>query len=138
MLDTSVLVAAVRSPDGASKALLDLVLDGQIEILISNPLMLEYEAVITRPEHLKVSEYSLEEVEKLLDAICNMGTETSLRWSWRPQLSDPDDEMVLETAINGRADAIVTFNRADFARAAKSFGLAVLLPVQALHKAGQR
>jgi len=132
VLDTSVLVAAIRSPLGASRALLDAALCGRVEILISTALVLEYEAVLTRFEHLRVSEFSLEEVEALLDAICGEGTEVPIRWKWRPQLLDPDDEMVLEIAINGGADAIVTFNRADFVHAAIDFGLKVLSPKEAM------
>ena len=136
VLDTSVLVAAVRSPTGASMALLDAALTGQIEMLISTALMLEYEAVLTRAEHLRVSEFTHAEVDGLLDAICRTGTEVIIRWQWRPQLHDPDDEMVLETAINGNAQAIVTFNRTDFAHAAERFGLMVLSPGEALGKVG--
>lgn len=134
MLDTSVLVAAIRSPLGASKALLDIALSGNLEILISTALVLEYEAVLTRSEHLRVAELPLEEVERLLDAICRVATKVSIRWQWRPQLNDPNDEMVLETAINGHADAIATFNRSDFVHAAKHFGLMVFSPREALER----
>jgi putative PIN family toxin of toxin-antitoxin system len=134
VLDTSVLVAAIRSPTGASKALLDAALGGQMEILISTALVLEYEAVLTRPEHLRVAGYSLEEMQELLDAICEAGTRVTVRWHWRPQLHDPNDEMVLETAINGYANAIVTFNRTDFIHAGKHFGLQVLSPREALER----
>jgi predicted nucleic acid-binding protein len=97
-----------------------------------------FEAVLTRPEHLLVSEFSLAEVERLLDAICREATEVPILWKWRPQLHDPDDEMVLETAINGRADAIVTFNRADFVHAVGRFGLKALSPSEALKKVVKR
>ncbi len=133
-MDTSVLIAAIRSPTGASMALLDAALKGRIEILVSVALVLEYEAVMCRAEHLRVSELSLAEVESLLDSICRIATEVMIQWYWRPQLDDPDDEMVLEIAINGKAEAIVTFNRADFARAAKRFGLLVLSPREALER----
>lgn len=115
-------------------ALLNAALCGRVEILISTALVLEYEAVLTRAVHLRASELTLEDVEKLLDAICRMATEVTIHWQWRPQLLDPDDEMVLETAINGYADAIVTFNRADFIRAAKEFNLKVLSPREALER----
>ena len=115
-------------------ALLNEALSGRIEILISTALVLEYEAVLTRTEHLRASELTLGEVEKLLDAICRMATEVTIHWQWRPQLLDPDDEMVLETAINGYADAIVTFNRADFIHATSQFDLKVFSPREALEK----
>ncbi len=134
VLDTSVLVAAIRSPTGASMALLDAALSGRVEILISTALVLEYEAVLTRDEHLRVSELTRGEANGLLDAICRTAAEVTIQWQWRPQLSDPNDEMVLETAINGQAQAIVTFNRADFTLAAKRFGLTVLSPSEALKK----
>jgi predicted nucleic acid-binding protein len=55
-----------------------------------------------------------------------------VRFTWRPQLSDADDEMVLEAAVNGRADALVTHNLGDFAAAAPSFGLLVIPPADLL------
>lgn len=103
-------------------------------ILISTALVLEYEAVLTRFEHLRISELDPKEVEELLDAVCLVAVEVPIHFQWRPQLHDPDDEMVLETAINGRADAIVTFNRADFISAAAHFGISVLSPAAALER----
>ena len=134
VLDTSVLVAAVRSPAGASAAILDAALSGSVQILISTALVLEYEAVLTRADHLRASGLTTGDVDKLLDAICRMATEVTIHWQWRPQLLDPDDEMVLETAMNGRAEAIVTFNRADFIHAARQFDFKVLSPGEALEK----
>jgi putative PIN family toxin of toxin-antitoxin system len=134
VLDTSVLVAAIRSPLGASRALLDVAIDRHFEILVSTALVLEYEAVLTRADHLNVSEFTLGEVEGILNSICQKATHVAIQWQWRPQLDDPDDEMVLETAINGYADAIVTFNRSDFVRAAKRFNLKVLSPKEALER----
>lgn len=103
-------------------------------MLISTALVLEYEAVLTRVEHLRVSELSREDVDRLVDAMCRTATRVTTHWQWRPQLSDPDGEMVLETAINGYADAIVTFNRADFVRATRQFDLKVFSPREALEK----
>lgn len=53
---------------------------------------------------------------------------------WRPQLRDPADEMVLEAAVNGQADAIVSFNHRDFGTAPARFGLALLLPQDAFRR----
>jgi len=114
--------------------LVEAALAGLVEIAISTALVLEYEAVLTRPEHLRVSELALGEVEELLDSICELGVQVKVKWHWRPQLEDPDDEMVLETAINGFANAIVTFNRTDFIRAAMRFDLAVLSPREAIER----
>jgi predicted nucleic acid-binding protein len=115
-------------------ALLNAALCGRVEILISTALVLEYEAVLTRAEHLRVSELTREEVNELLDAICRTATQVTIQWQWRPQLHNPDDEMVLEIAINGYADAIVTFNQADFIHATRQFDLKVFSPREALEK----
>jgi predicted nucleic acid-binding protein len=114
--------------------MLEIALGGQVEMLISTALVLEYEAVLTRADHLRVSGLSAGDVEELLDAICRAAKQVPMQWHWRPQLNDPDDEMVLETAINGKAHAIVTFNRGDFVFAAQQFGLMVLSPSEALEK----
>ena len=115
---------------------LNLALSGRIEIVVSTALLLEYEAVLTRSEHLRVSNYSVRDVEELLDAICKKALGVPIQWQLRPQLLDPDDEMVLETAVSGQCHAIVSFNRAHFADAAKRFGVLVLSPRQVLEKVG--
>jgi len=127
VLDTSILVAAIRGPGGASATLLDYALAGEGIVLISTPLLLEYEAVMTREEHLRVSGLSREEVGKLLDAFAQVAQHVEFFFTWRPSLNDPDDEMVLETAVNGNADAIVTFNQRDFQAAAR-FGIETITP----------
>ena len=134
MLDTSVLVAAIRGRAGASKALLAAALQSQFHFLISTPLVLEYEAVLTRREHLLVAGLSIGEVQEMLDMVCAAGIQVQMTHSWRPKLRDPDDEMVLGTAINGQADTIVTFNRADFVGFVEEFGVQVLSPMAALRR----
>jgi putative PIN family toxin of toxin-antitoxin system len=138
VLDTSVLVAAIRSKSGASRVLLHAALNSQFSLLISTPLVLEYEAVLTRHEHLKAAGIDDSEVGKLIDLICRTGIQVSLIRKLRPRLLDPDDEMVLETAVNGSADAIVTFNRGDFAGVAEEFGLEALTPQEALERMRNR
>jgi predicted nucleic acid-binding protein len=101
-------------------------------LLLSVPLMLEYEAVLTRPQHLTACGLSSDAVGHVLDDLAAVATPVRLAFRWRPRLADPDDDMVLETAINGRASAIVTFNQRDFADAGKDFDCAVILPAAAL------
>ncbi len=134
MLDTDVIVAALRSDAGASRQLLLSALDEQFELLLSVPLILEYEAVLTRPEHLMACKLSRTEIEHVLDDIAAHCTPVRLAFRWRPQLPDPDDDMVLETAVNGGARAIVTFNRRDFTEIAAGFDCDVLLPGMALQQ----
>jgi putative PIN family toxin of toxin-antitoxin system len=122
VLDTDVLVAALRSSRGASRQLLLGALDHRFELLLSVPLMLEYEAVLTRPEHLTACGLRGEEVERVLDDLASVARPVRLAFRWRPRLSDPNDDMVLETAVNGNADAIVTFNQRDFKETSGSGG----------------
>jgi len=132
VLDTDVMVAALRSSRGASRQLLLGALDGSFRLLLSVPLILEYEAVLSRPEHLAACGLSLAEIGRVLDDLAGIAQPVSLSFRWRPRLSDPNDDMVLETAVNGSADAIVTFNQRDFEAAVRVFGCAVILPGTAL------
>ena len=130
MLDTDVLVAAFRSDTGASRKVLEAARTRRFNLLLSVPLMLEYEAVLTRPEHLAASRATIEDVSAVLDELASVTRRVELVIRTRPLLSDPNDEMVLETAINGRADAIVTFNDRDFRRVATRFRCSVVRPVE--------
>lgn len=132
MLDTDVVVAAFRSGQGASRQLLLGALDRRFELLLSVPLMLEYEAVLTRPEHLAACGLSAGEVGRVLDDLASVAKQVRLAFRWRPKLSDANDDMVLETAVNGNADAIVTFNQRDFEEARREFDCDVILPREAL------
>jgi putative PIN family toxin of toxin-antitoxin system len=134
VLDTDAMVAAIRSDAGASRRLLQAVLERRpgLTLLVSVPLLIEYEAVMTRAEHLRVARLSVGDVAILLDAIAAAAEPVRLAYLWRPTLSDADDDMVLEAAVNGAADAIVTFNRRDFAPTATQFGIPVLSPGEAM------
>jgi len=102
-------------------------------VLVSVPLMIEYEAVLTREEHLTVARASLEDVTGVLDALAIVLEPVRLTFLWRPALPDANDDMVLETAVNGRADVLVTFNRRHF-EAASEFGIEVASPAEALRR----
>jgi putative PIN family toxin of toxin-antitoxin system len=134
VLDTDVMVAALRSDRGASRQLLLAALNRQFELLLSVPLMLEYEAVLTRPQHLAACGLSSFEIGRVLDDLAAVARPVRLAFRWRPRLPDPDDDMVLETAINGSASAIVTFNQHDFAEAGRDFDCAIILPATALRQ----
>ena len=128
VLDTDVVVAALRSDLGASRRLLLAALDRKLVVLASVPLMLEYEAVLTRPEHMDKIGVTAGEINEVLDALAAVAEPVALRFLWRPQLRDPADEMVLETAVNGGADYLVTFNTRHFGPAALPFGIRVSPP----------
>ena len=135
VLDTASAVAAIRSDRGASRRLLQAALQREgITLLVSVPLLIENEAVMTRPEHLRVAGLTAREVGELLDAVALVAEPIRLAFLWRPLLADADDDMVLETAVNGRADAIVTFNRRDFTPAWTRFAIAVLSPGDVLNR----
>lgn len=127
VLDTNVLVAASRSRLGASFVLLQALRDARYVALVSVPLMLEYEAVLKRPEQLAASGRNAAMTDAFLDALSLRIEPVHLHYLWRPQLRDPADEMVLETALNGRAEVLVTLNVGDFA-AARRFRLQVETP----------
>ena len=134
VLDTDVLVAAFRSGAGASRQVLAAARAHRFELLLSVPLMLEYESVLTRPENLAASGASREDVSAVLDELAAIGKRVELVIRTRPMLLDPNDEMVLETAINGGADAIVTFNERDFRQAATPFRCSVVWPGEAVRR----
>lgn len=103
-------------------------------MLVSVPLMLEYEAVLTREEQLDASGLSRDDVQVLLDAVAAVSEPVRLAYLWRPLLPDPQDDMLLETAANGHADVLVTLNRRHFEPAIAGFAIDVALPADALER----
>jgi predicted nucleic acid-binding protein len=125
------MVAALRSGLGASRQLLLAALDRRFVMLASVALMLEYEAVLTRPEHLAAAGISADDANTVLDALAGVVEPVRLTFLWRPRLKDPADEMVLETAVNGVADCLVTFNLKHLGQAARTFGIRAVNPGEA-------
>jgi putative PIN family toxin of toxin-antitoxin system len=134
VLDTDVVVAGMRSPSGASAALLLAADEREVMLLVSLPLAMEYEEVCMRPEHRQAAGMTREQANVFVDAVLAMTKPVEIYFLWRPQLRDPNDEMVLEAAINGQAEAIVTFNRRDYGQAARRFGIEVLSPGAVLER----
>jgi len=133
-LDTDVVVAAMRSPRGASATILRAARQGRVTLLASVPVALEYEAVSSRTEHRLAAGLSEREVKVFLTAVVAMAEPVTTHFLWRPQLRDPGDEMVLEAAVNGGADAVVTFNVRDFGMVPAQFGVEVLLPREVIRR----
>ncbi len=106
-------------------------LDREFEVLASVPLIVEYESVLTRQEHLEASGLTARQVNEVLDALVKVSIPAVLRFLWRPRLKDPNDEMVLETAVNGAADRLVSFNVRHLTKAADEFGIRVVRPREA-------
>ncbi|HXC11044.1 MAG TPA: putative toxin-antitoxin system toxin component, PIN family [Steroidobacteraceae bacterium] len=134
VLDTDVLVAAFRSERGASRQLLIAALDQRFVLLASTAIWLEYEAVMTRPSQLDAMQLNASEVRDALAALATVAEQVLIHFLWRPVLTDAGDEHVLDLAMNGRADMLVTFNQDDFAEASKTFQIEVVTPAVALRK----
>ena len=134
VLETSVVVAGLRTRLGVGNAILRLVARRRLVLLATPPLFLEYEDVLKRPEHQLAHGLPPEAVDEFLAELAALIEPVEVHFQWRPQARDPNDEMVLEAAINGRADALVTYNIADFARAAERFRVPVLHPAKLLKK----
>jgi putative PIN family toxin of toxin-antitoxin system len=130
--DTDVIVAAMRSPGGTSAAILRAVRQGRVTLLVSVPLAMEYQATCSEAEHQLAAGLSERRVEIFLDVVVAMADPVKTHFLWRPQLRNPSDEMVLETAVNGRADALVTFNVRHFGTAPARFGIEMMLPREAI------
>jgi predicted nucleic acid-binding protein len=133
-MDTDTIVAGMRSPAGASAALLRAARARRVTLVATAPLCIEYEAVCSRPEHRVAAGFDAADLAVFLDALVDLVEPTNTWFLWRPQLRDPGDELVLEAAVNGRAAAIATFNRRDFGAAGSRFGIATLLPADMLRR----
>lgn len=111
VLDTNVLVAALRSGGGASREVLRRCLQGRYRPLFSNTLWLEYENLMSRP--VWTDETTHEERRNVLASLAASGQWTKIYFGWRPDLPDEGDNHLIELAIAGAAQAIVTHNLRD-------------------------
>lgn len=125
VLDTNVIVAAMRSRDGASFQLLRALAEEEplFRPCLSVPLVLEYESSLLRKGKVEAVQ-----VEALLDYLCTIGNLREIYFLWRPFLRDPTDEMVLEVGVEAKADVIVTHNVRDFGGVEEKFGIRILRP----------
>jgi predicted nucleic acid-binding protein len=134
VIDTSVLVAALRSRRGASFKLLSQIDAGVYQTAVSVPLVFEYEAVGKR--HARAAGLTHDDIDDVIDYICQVSIQQGIFYLWRPFLKDPGDDLVLELAVAAECDAIVTHNVRDFAGAEEQFQVAVWTPQQALRAIG--
>jgi putative PIN family toxin of toxin-antitoxin system len=124
VIDTNIIVSALRSQRGASYQLLSLVGNGQFDVNVSVALILEYEAAAKRLLGKKFA-LSAKDIDDVLDYVCSVAQQRKIHFLWRPMLPDASDDLVLELAVASNADAIVTYNKGDFA-AASTFGVRLL------------
>lgn len=125
VLATNVLVAAVRSRRGASFQVLSRIGTGEFDIAVSVPLVLEYEDALLR--QLGTTALDHDDVESIVDYVCDVAIRQDIFFLWRPQLRDPGDDLVLEIAVAADCGAIVTHNVRDFS-GAERFGIQILTP----------
>jgi len=129
VLDTNVIISALRSKKGASYMLLSLVGTHQFEIHDSVALILVYLEGIRR--HREEFGLSKEEVPVFIDSLCSMAQHHKIYFLWRPFLSDTNDELVLELAVSAKCEYIVTHNISDF-RGSEKFGIQAITPKEFL------
>lgn len=134
VFDTDVIVAGLRSPSGASAALLRLARRNAFSLLASVPLFMEYEAKCLLAEHYQAAGLSSEDVQVFLDTLAAIVVPVNIHYLWRPQLRDAADEMVLEAAVNGKADVLVSFNHRHFGLIPSQFGIELLLPAEFIRR----
>jgi putative PIN family toxin of toxin-antitoxin system len=132
VIDTNVLVSALRSRRGASFKLVSVLPSDEFSIAISVPLVLEYEDALKR---LESSAITSQDIGNFVDFLCKIGHHQEIFFLWRPFLPDPSDDHVLEVAVAAGCDAIVTYNKRDF-KGIERFGLRVLDPREFLSEIG--
>lgn len=129
VIDTNVILSALKSRNGKSFELISKIGNGLFDFAISVPLILEYETVLKN--HLDRNIFTDTDIEDFVDYICTVGIKTKIFYLWRPFLKDPFDDHVLELAVNANAQTIVTFNKKDFLEA-KSLGIKIQTPKEFL------
>jgi predicted nucleic acid-binding protein len=131
VIDTNVLVAAVRSRRGASFEVLSRVGTGLFDVAVSVPLVLEYEDALLR--HVAATPLTESDIGDLLDYLCSVAARQEVFFLWRPCLRDVADDMIVEVAVAAGCDVVVTHNVRDF-RGAERFGIRVITPAQFLQE----
>lgn len=134
VLDTASFVTAIRSSEGAVGKIVRMVFRGELVVLMDHKLGLEYRDVALRQKHVEASNLNSEEILSLIEALEAFAESVNVIDLHRPLSPDPNDDMVLDLAVNGRADALVTGNTKHFAAAGRRFGIPVLTPAELLKR----
>jgi len=130
ILDTSVLVSGLRSKRGASHQIIRALQAGDLKVSVSVALVLEYESVLLRPG--LIPGFTPQELCRIIDGICLMAQHRKIFFAWRPFLTDPNDDLLLEIAVAASAPLIITHNISDFA-GSDSLGVRAITPSAALN-----
>lgn len=129
VLDTNVLYAGLYSSKGASFKILRAIDDGKLRSVVSTALLFEYEDVLKRNQ--EILNLSNQEIEKILDNLCLLSDHQKIYFLWRPRLSDPKDDHLLELAVASGVNRIVTHNTSDF-NGSDKFGIKPITPKELL------
>jgi putative PIN family toxin of toxin-antitoxin system len=134
VIDTNVILSGLRSKWGASYKLLTLLNDPRLKINISTTLIFEYEQVLKR--NYQDLGLSLEDIEQVINGFCSLGSQREIFYLWRPVSSDPNDDFLIDLAVESQSDFIISYNQKDL-KAIKSFGISILTPKQFLQLIGE-
>lgn len=134
ILDTNILLAGLRSQRGASYKLLSILNDSRWQLNISITLVLEYEEILKREQ--QQLGLSLEDINDIINTICFIANKRTIFYLWRPLSPDPDDDFLLDLAIESQADYIITYNQKDL-QPAEKFDIQVVTPKQFLQAMGE-
>lgn len=134
VLDTNVLLSGLRSNRGASYKLLTILNDERWQLNVSTTLILEYEEVLKK-ESAPLG-LSLEDIDTIISAICAIANRRTIFYLWRPAALDPDDDFLIDLAVESQADFIITYNKRDL-RATEDFGIQLVTPKEFLQIVGE-
>lgn len=134
VIDTNILLSGLRSKKGASYKLLTLLNDPRIQINISVPLIFEYEQILKR--EYQDLELTLEDIDNIINGICAISNQRTIFYLWRPLAKDPNDDFLIDLAIEAQADFIISYNIKDL-KPIEKLGVLVLNPKQFLQLIGE-
>jgi len=139
VIDTNIVLSALFSKKGASNRLMVWLFQQEKKYnVVSNTLVTEFEDVLTREKNLKqFNNLTKDDILGFIDDICLISYHQEIYFLWRPFLSDSNDDMVLEVAVNSKADTIITFNPKDFRGVKESFDIDILTPKEFLRQIGE-
>lgn len=135
VLDTNIIVSALRSANGAAAAVIALLADDQLEAHLSLPLYMQYKDVVLR--HTEELRIPSDEISAALESIKHLSVLHDIHFLLRPELEDEGDNLVLELAFTARVDFIVTHNVRDFLRSQR-YGIVAITPLQLIRLFGER
>ena len=134
VIDTNVILSGLKSNKGMSFKLLKVIPKNKFKIIVSVPIILEYESVLkSKIKELKLSE---QDISTVINYFCKISEHTKIYYLWRPILKDPKDDHILELAVAANAKYIITYNLKDFDESSK-FNIKAIRPKDFLISIGE-